>query len=87
VSRDRFDDVALNLTGWMQVRSEPAGASGAFWFVAGPRRTSKNVAESDIATMRKSIADYLRLAVDQAAAPEDKPWPTPNTKPVGKESA
>jgi len=62
---DRYKDAAINLMGWATVIAEPAG-EGCFWRVAGPRRSSRNVAESDIATMRKSIADYMDSAVKQA---------------------
>lgn len=68
---DKYDNAALNLMGWAEVRCEPAGASGAFWCVAGPRRASRNVAESDIATMRRSIADYMRSACAEANRQRD----------------
>ena len=65
---NRFEEAAINLMGWATVGCEPAGESAAFWRVVGPRRSSRNVAESDIATMRKSIADYIDSAVKQATS-------------------
>lgn len=64
MSDNRYKDAAINLMGWATVIAEPAG-EGCFYRVAGPRRSSKNVAESDIATMRKSIADYLQAVDDR----------------------
>lgn len=51
-------DTAINLIRHLIVVCEPAGASGAFWKMAGPRRLSKEVAAADIATFRESIERY-----------------------------
>ena len=63
-------DTAINICGCLEVRVEPAGAIGAFWFIAGPRRTGRNVAEMDAATIRTSIAQALLARDDKIAALE-----------------
>lgn len=62
----QFKDAAINLMGWATVEAEPAGSSGCFWRVCGPRRSGRNVAEMDIAGMRNSIVAYLQSSANRA---------------------
>lgn len=39
--------------------AEPAGASGAFWRIMGPRRKQRGTADGDVVTMRRGIEDAI----------------------------
>lgn len=52
-------DTAINLCNWMSVCAEPAGASGAFWRIMGPRRKHRETADGDVVTMRRGIEDAI----------------------------
>lgn len=65
---DWAQDRALQLTGWMAVCAEAAGAFGAFYRVCGPRRPSRDVAGLDAKAMRDGIAGALRKARDEGVS-------------------
>jgi len=52
-------DTAINIMGWAMVAAEPAGSSGAFWSIKGPRRSTREVAVGDIAACRDAIERAL----------------------------
>jgi len=57
-----FKEMADKLCAFLEVCDEPAGVSGCFWSLKGPRRSSRMAAKCDDAALRQCIEDALKAA-------------------------